>query len=386
MERPEDEDATIARVPVLAWLLPLVHLIRPSGRRSRLTWVLALLDVLVIAGLVSAAVQHRDDPLWIGHLGREPVPAVGFRAEPRGQTLEVVEVPPDSPASDAGLVPGDVILTIEDELVFDQPMLDRRVLVHPIGTTFRILVARDGHNELLEVPSGARWHTSKQARARVSLLRVATVVGVLGTLVVVAILLWRRKAPWAWAPLFVLGLLLAQGLLADQIGPLLAAVCVAILANIFVRRIRSDAAAPRATLKITLGTMLALPIVALRGFLVGLVVAYILDIPFPDLGAAVLFEAAAPWLTSALAVPVMEELVFRGLLLPTLARGMRPWAALVVTSLVFGTLHVLGPTNPGAATAYGFVLGYLRLRTGRILPCIVVHAAINAVALALGLG
>lgn len=386
MEAEGDEDATIARVPVLAWLLPLVHLIRRSGRRSRLTRVLALLDVLVIVGLVSAALQHRDDPVWAGHLGREPVPAVGFEAESRGQSLVVVDVSPDSPASEAGLVPGDVVLTIDDELVFDQAMVDRRVLPRPVGTTFRILVRRDGHNEMLEVPSGTRWHTSKQARARVSLLRVATVVGVLCTLVVVAIVSWRRKATWAGAPLIVLGLLLGQGLLADQIGPLLAAVCVAILANTFVRRIRSDRAAPRATLKITLGTILALPIVAVRGFLVGLVVAYVLDIPFPDLGAAAILDAATPWLTTALAVPVMEELVFRGLLLPTLARGIRPWPALVVTSLVFGTLHILGPTNPGAATAYGFVLGYLRLRTGRIVPCIVVHVAINATALALGMG
>ena len=386
MEQPTHEDTTIARVPVLAWLLPLVYLMRRAGRRSRLTWVLALVDLLMLVGLVTAAVQHRDDPAWIGHLGREPVPAVGFRAEPRGQALVVVDVAPDSPATEAGLEPGDAILTIDDELVFDQPMVDRRVLPHPLGTTFRILVRRDGHNEMLEIPSGVRWQTSKQARARVSLLRVATVVGVLCTLVVVSIVLWRRKTPWAWAPLFVLGLLLSQGLLADQIGPPLAALCVAILANIFVRRIRSDRAAPRATLKIALGTVLALPIRVLRGFLVGRVVAYLLGSPFPDVGAADLFATATPWITGALAVPVMEELVFRGLLLPVLARGMRPWTALTLTSVVFGALHILGTTNPGAATAYGLVLGYLRLRTGRIVPCIVVHAAINATALAIGLG
>ena len=380
-------DGVLGKLPVLAWLLPLVHLLRRAGRRSILTWNLALVDVIVIAVLTTAAVESRDDPEWIGHLGREPVAVLGFDAVPRDQTLVVVAVSPGSPADEAGLKPGDAILTIDDDLVFDGPMVERRVQPRPIGTTFDVLVRRDQRNHMLEIRSGPRWQVSKGATVRVAMLRLATVVVVVCSLLGLPIVMWRRKAERAWMPLVVLGLLVGQGMLSDRIDTALAALCTALVAGVLVRRFHGSEqrTPPGLTVKTSLGVVLALPIVALRGFLVGLVVAYLLDVPFPDLGTASVFEAATPWLTTAVAVPVMEELVFRGLLLPAAARAMRPWVALVLTSLAFGGLHCLGSTNPGAATAYGFALGYLRLRTGRILPCILVHAALNAVALALGM-
>ena len=383
MQQPAQEAETLPQVAVLAWLFPLANLLRRSGRRSWLTWDLVLLDLVLVATIVVASFEHREDPAWIGHLGREPVAALGLEVEPREQALIVVGVLPDSSGREAGVQLGDAIVTIDDELVFDAAMVNRRIEPRPIGTTFRLLVRRDARNHMLEVQSIARWQTTTSAIARVALHRLVTALVVVLTLAGVAIVMWRRKAPWPWAPFVVLGLLLGQALLGGQVDPLVSSLCVAVSASLFVRRIRSDRAPALDTLRTTVGTTLALPVLALRGFFVGLLVAYALGIPFPNMGAA-----AVTWSTGlaiVVGVPVMEELVFRGLLLPTMARAMRPWTALCVTSLLFGGLHCFGPTNPGAATAYGFALGYLRLRTGRVVPCILVHAAINGVALALGM-
>jgi membrane protease YdiL (CAAX protease family) len=75
----------------------------------------------------------------------------------------------------------------------------------------------------------------------------------------------------------------------------------------------------------------------------------------------------------ALASGLGEELLFRGVLQPGLG--------LVVTSILFGVVHV--PTRkelaawPVFAVAVGFLLGWIALRTGAVVAPIVAHVAIN---------
>jgi membrane protease YdiL (CAAX protease family) len=87
--------------------------------------------------------------------------------------------------------------------------------------------------------------------------------------------------------------------------------------------------------------------------------------------------------------PLLEELFFRGVLLPTLARRLPVQPAMVVQALVFATLHLT--YGIGAATAAftilvigvaGYGLAFLRVKTHSLVPSIVAHATFNAVALA----
>jgi len=78
------------------------------------------------------------------------------------------------------------------------------------------------------------------------------------------------------------------------------------------------------------------------------------------------------------AIPaISEELLFRGLLLPGLAKRMHPRLALVVSAVLFGLIHG-APVAMVYATLAGLALGWLRSRTGSVLPCVAMHGAVNA--------
>ena len=76
--------------------------------------------------------------------------------------------------------------------------------------------------------------------------------------------------------------------------------------------------------------------------------------------------------------PVIEEIVYRGLLWSALEkRGMREKAVLVVTSLIFAAIH-LEPARFPILFVLGMALGYGRIRTGRIGSCVAAHMYLNS--------
>ena len=91
--------------------------------------------------------------------------------------------------------------------------------------------------------------------------------------------------------------------------------------------------------------------------------------------------AAAMWFAVlALCAPVWEEVMFRGFLLPSLARYMPPWAAVGATSLVFALVHF---TREGFAPLLllGAVFGAVYVRTRNLLPAVLLHSLWNVVLL-----
>ena len=78
----------------------------------------------------------------------------------------------------------------------------------------------------------------------------------------------------------------------------------------------------------------------------------------------------------AVAAPVVEELLFRGVLQNGLAGRMPAPVALVVASAVFALVHFQTVQFPGLFVA-GLVFGGLLLRTGRLGPSVVAHMAFN---------
>jgi membrane protease YdiL (CAAX protease family) len=73
---------------------------------------------------------------------------------------------------------------------------------------------------------------------------------------------------------------------------------------------------------------------------------------------------------------MFEELFFRGIAMEPLRRIMGPTMALVVTSVTFAFVH-LSPLVLPVHLGLGFVLGWMRLKTGSLWPGVALHFAHN---------
>jgi len=81
--------------------------------------------------------------------------------------------------------------------------------------------------------------------------------------------------------------------------------------------------------------------------------------------------------------PLVEEMTYRGLLYSAFHRALGQWWAVIVVASMFAGLHVVQYwPNAGAIssiTLLSVVLTLIRARTGRLLPCFVVHLVFNGV-------
>lgn len=80
-----------------------------------------------------------------------------------------------------------------------------------------------------------------------------------------------------------------------------------------------------------------------------------------------------------LAAPVLEELLFRGVLLKGLLRNYRPAVAIGQSALLFGLLH-LSPAQSISTALLGLLLGWLYYRTQSLGLCIGLHMLNNLLA------
>jgi membrane protease YdiL (CAAX protease family) len=80
-----------------------------------------------------------------------------------------------------------------------------------------------------------------------------------------------------------------------------------------------------------------------------------------------------------LAIPVLEEFLFRGILYPGLRVRLSVWPAVLVSALIFALLHGLSAAIP--ILSFGCYLGLVRERNPSLLPAILVHAVHNSVTL-----
>lgn len=96
--------------------------------------------------------------------------------------------------------------------------------------------------------------------------------------------------------------------------------------------------------------------------------------------------AAAPWLTvvflTAMIPAVCEELAFRGFLFGGLVRGGGQLRAVIVTAAIFGLSHGVLQQSL-TASVMGLLLGWIALRTGSVLPCMIIHLINNALSVSL---
>ena len=90
-------------------------------------------------------------------------------------------------------------------------------------------------------------------------------------------------------------------------------------------------------------------------------------------------------LVAVVGAPLVEELVYRGLLQGAVGRTVHQWCgwlAVILVAALFALVHFSPVEYPGLFLV-GLVLGACALRTGRLGMGILTHAAFNAAALAL---
>lgn len=90
-------------------------------------------------------------------------------------------------------------------------------------------------------------------------------------------------------------------------------------------------------------------------------------------------QFAAALLVMALLAPLVEELVFRGLLYGWVENRWNPTAAVIVSSLAFAAAHY-EPAHIILVLPLGLLFGYLRRHTGSIVPSLVAHMMNNGFA------
>ncbi len=80
--------------------------------------------------------------------------------------------------------------------------------------------------------------------------------------------------------------------------------------------------------------------------------------------------------------PVIEEVVFRSGLQDSLSRrGVPALWAVVITAMAFAAMHLARhpPAWALATVLPAFVIGLVHVRTGRLWPCIGLHALFNLI-------
>lgn len=82
----------------------------------------------------------------------------------------------------------------------------------------------------------------------------------------------------------------------------------------------------------------------------------------------------------ALAPGVCEEIAFRGFILSGFLDGRRGWLAIVLSSFLFGIMHMI-PQQAFNATLVGLALGLIAVRSGSLWPCITFHVLYNGSAM-----
>lgn len=74
--------------------------------------------------------------------------------------------------------------------------------------------------------------------------------------------------------------------------------------------------------------------------------------------------------------PFFEEYLYRGIILDGLLKNYAPWLAILVSSLLFGAIHI-NPIQFVSATLGGLFLGWVYNKSRNLTYCAIIHLVIN---------
>lgn len=143
---------------------------------------------------------------------------------------------------------------------------------------------------------------------------------------------------------------------------------------------RGPVGAGTVLLSLTLGVPAAVMLLSLNNAAVYLIARSGLALPLPILpveyaakGLSVLLLLA---LSSAVLPALLEELMFRGVMQSSMMAVGGRLSAVWLTAAAFAVFHS-NPLFLVAPLGAGFILGYLRLHTDSLYPCIAAHLSLN---------
>lgn len=107
-------------------------------------------------------------------------------------------------------------------------------------------------------------------------------------------------------------------------------------------------------------------------------------IPLPDFMRDIFLELMSnegilAFVTLAVAAPILEELIFRGIVLDGLLKRYSPVKAILVSSFLFGIVH-MNPWQFVSAFLIGIFMGWVYWKSGNLALTIFIHFVNNAFA------
>lgn len=129
------------------------------------------------------------------------------------------------------------------------------------------------------------------------------------------------------------------------------------------------------------------PILLASAAVAGLLQRLVPDVRTPMNPAADLAIGVSGWalilvvLLVCVVVPLLEEVLFRGLLFPALSRRYGVTGGMIVSSVVFAGLHPQLPFGFLPILAIGICLCYLYRASGSLLACVIAHGLNNGFAM-----
>jgi membrane protease YdiL (CAAX protease family) len=127
--------------------------------------------------------------------------------------------------------------------------------------------------------------------------------------------------------------------------------------------------------------LLPLILIATVGATVGLIMPLTSLVPMPDFFRNLFIEMSShtgplSFVAIVLAAPVMEEILFRGIILEGFLKRYSPAKSIIVSSLLFGALH-LNPWQFITGAILGSLAGWIYYRTGSLMMTIIIHVSNN---------
>ncbi len=130
--------------------------------------------------------------------------------------------------------------------------------------------------------------------------------------------------------------------------------------------------------------IIALISIAILGLQTGVVSPIVSFIPMPDFMKKLFLELSSQtgifsFMTIVIAAPILEELIFRGIVLDGLLKKYSPLKSILISSILFGIVH-LNPWQFIAALVIGIFSGWVYYKTRNLMLCILIHFVNNFVA------
>jgi membrane protease YdiL (CAAX protease family) len=120
--------------------------------------------------------------------------------------------------------------------------------------------------------------------------------------------------------------------------------------------------------------LVSLAVIAIQ---LGIVSPVVSLIPMPEFMKDIVLEFAMrngifSFIAIVIAAPVLEELIFRGIILNGLLKRYSPLKSIVISSILFGVVH-LNPWQFVAAFVIGIFSGWVYYKTKKLTLCILIH-------------